>query len=341
MLLDNPNEYFLPNETERLNPGLKSAEETVMAKGEIDDMGSGFHHEALIYESQGQFLATAVPFLSAALAAGEPALVAVRRANAELLRAELGAEAERVGFVAIEEVGRNPARIVPLWRDFLAGRAGGPARGISEPVWPGREAAEIDECQRHEHLLNLAFPPGTRPSLLCSYDGSALPDEVLAGVFRSHRGVLRNGSRETSGSYRRGCDCYSGKLPRHPPDATTLPYDRSRLAVVRKRVKETAEQAGIGPRRAADLVAAASELAANSVAHGGGAGTMSIWREGNCLLIDFEDRGTIEEPLAGRLRPATDQRGGRGLWLANQLCDLVQIRSGALGTTVRVQAGIT
>ena len=311
-----------------------------MATGEFNiDTGRQFQHEALIYEGAEQFLAAAIPFLAAALAIGEPALVAVRRANAELLRAELGSDAEGVGFVAIEEVGRNPARIVPFWRDFLAGRAGRPARGISEPVWPGREAAEIDECQRHEHLLNLAFPPGTRPSLLCSYDGAALPDEVLAGVFHSHRAVLRDGSREPSDSYRRECDCYSGKLPRHPPDAVTLPYNRARLAAVRKRVKEAAEQTGIGPRRAADLVAAASELAANSVAHGGGTGTMYVWREGKNLLIDFEDRGTIEEPLAGRLHPAADQRGGRGLWLANQLCDLVQIRSGALGTTVRVQAG--
>jgi anti-sigma regulatory factor (Ser/Thr protein kinase) len=313
-----------------------------MAKGEVEiGTGPGFRHEALIYEDQPQFLAAAVPFLFAALATGEPAMVAVRQANAESLRAELGADAEGVGFVAIEEVGRNPARIVPFWRDFLAGQAGRPARGISEPVWPGREAAEIDECQRHEHLLNLALPPGARPSLLCSYDGSALPDEVLTAVSRSHHVVLRDGSREQSRSYRHECDCYSGKLPRHPPDATTLPYDRARLAAVRKRVKEAAEQVGIGPLRVADLVAAASELAANSVAHGGGAGTMSIWREGNYLLIDFEDRGTIEAPLAGRLHPTTDQRGGRGLWLANQLCDLVQVRSGTLGTTVRVQAGIT
>jgi anti-sigma regulatory factor (Ser/Thr protein kinase) len=297
-------------------------------------------HEALIYEDPGQFLAVAVPFLSAALAAGEPALVAVRQANAELLKAELGPDAQGPRFVSIEEVGRNPARIVSFWRDFLAGQAGRPARGISEPVWPGRGAAEIEECQRHEHLLNLAFPPGTPPSLLCSYDGSALPDEVLDGVFRSHRAVLRDGSRELSGSYRRESDCYSGTLPRHPVDAETLPYNRARLAAVRKRVKEAAEQIGIGPLRAADLVSAASELAANSVVHGGGTGTMSIWREGNYLLIDFEDRGTIEEPLAGRLHPAKDQGGGRGLWLANQLCDLVQIRSGARGTTVRVQAAV-
>ena len=30
--------------------------------------------------------------------------------------------------------------------------------------------------------------------------------------------------------------------------------------------------------------------------------------------------------------------GGRGVWLANQLCDLVQIRSGAAGTVVRLHA---
>ena len=304
-------------------------------------MGMGFQHEALIYADSAQFLAVAVPFLAAALEAGEPALVAVSEPNAKLLGRELGSAAHGLGFVAIEELGRNPARIVPFWRDFLD-RQGpdGRARGISEPVWPGREAAEIDECRRHEYLLNLAFPAGAGFSLLCAYDGSALADEVLASVSCSHQAVLRDGSREPSGNYLRECDCYGGKLPRHPAEAKVFAYDRARLSALRKRVRQAADGAGIEPRHAADLVAAASELAANSVAHGGGTGTMYVWREGDHLLIDFEDRGTIEEPLAGRLQPAASQRGGRGLWLANQLCDLVQIRSGALGTTVRVQAAV-
>jgi anti-sigma regulatory factor (Ser/Thr protein kinase) len=303
-------------------------------------MGPELQHEALVYAGDAQFLAVAVPFLAAALAAGEPALVAVRQANAELLRAELGPDAEGVGFVAIEDVGRNPARIVSFWRDFLAAGSGRPARGISEPIWPGREAAEIDECQRHEYLLNLAFPPGARSSLLCAYDESALAEGVLAAVSCSHQAVLRNGFRQPSSNYLRECDCYGGKLPRHPADAEVFTYDRFRLSALRKRVKRAAEGAGIGPNHAADLVAGGGGVAANRVAHGGGSGTMYLWREGDHLLIDFEDRGRIEEPLAGRLHPATDQSGGRGLWLANQLCDLVQIRSGALGTTVRVQAGV-
>jgi anti-sigma regulatory factor (Ser/Thr protein kinase) len=83
-------------------------------------------------------------------------------------------------------------------------------------------------------------------------------------------------------------------------------------------------------------VIAASELAANSVAHGGG--TLRTWQDDGRLLVEFEDGGAIAKPLAGRLRPEPTQEGGRGLWLANQLCDLVQIRSRPGRTTVRLRA---
>jgi anti-sigma regulatory factor (Ser/Thr protein kinase) len=35
--------------------------------------------------------------------------------------------------------------------------------------------------------------------------------------------------------------------------------------------------------------------------------------------------------------PEPGQLGGRGLWLANQLCDLVQIRCSPAGATVRLR----
>ena len=35
-------------------------------------------------------------------------------------------------------------------------------------------------------------------------------------------------------------------------------------------------------------------------------------------------------------QPVLDQPGGRGLWLANQLCDLVQVRTFELGNVVRI-----
>lgn len=297
---------------------------------------AGFQHQALIYEDPDDFLAGTMPFLQAALEAGEPALVAVRRPQAALLEEELGDDARRVQFATMEEVGRNPASIIPLWRDFVDESGGRSVRGIGEPVWPERGPAALEECQRHEALLNVAFAPGQAWSLLCPYDGASLSEEVLEKVGASHQHVCCDGRVEESADFNPDPDCFAGELP--PPAATpeVLDFGLTELSEVRRRVAAAAERAGMDPRGVADLVTATSELAANSVMHGGGTGTLRLWHENGALLAEVEDRGLIEEPLVGRLRPGVSQEGGRGLWLANQLCDLVQIRSGASGTVVRL-----
>jgi hypothetical protein len=48
----------------------------------------------------------------------------------------------------------------------------------------------------------------------------------------------------------------------------------------------------------------------------------------------------LEDPLIDRVRPAAHAAGRRGLWLANQLCDLVQIRTLPSGTVVRLHMRI-
>jgi anti-sigma regulatory factor (Ser/Thr protein kinase) len=298
----------------------------------------GFRHDALVYADAGDFLDGTVPFLRGALEAGEAALVAVSKANTALLEGELGADAAAVRFAEIEKLGRNPARIIPFWRKFLDQNEGRPVRGIGEPVWPGREPAEIDECERHESLLNVAFSPSPAWSLLCPYDGRAFGDELLERVAHSHGAVERGGVSRRSDEYVAGRDCFAGELPRRPAGAEVFEFDRAKLSEVRRQVERAAERAGLAAPDSADLVIAASELAANSVAHGGGAGTLRTWQESGRLLVEFEDGGSIEEPLAGRLRPRPTQEGGRGLWLANQLCELVQIRSAAGRTTVRLHA---
>jgi len=52
--------------------------------------------------------------------------------------------------------------------------------------------------------------------------------------------------------------------------------------------------------------------------------------------VEFSDSGRVTDPLAGRLMPTLEQTGGRGVYLVNQLCDLVQLRSSDHGTVVRV-----
>jgi len=306
--------------------------------GEMEQ--ASFRHEALIYGDEEDFLAGTVPFVRGALETGEPTLVAVGQANTALLEGELGAEATDVRFVDMEKLGRNPARIIPFWREFVDEHGGRAVRGIGEPVWPGRKFVEIDECQRHESLLNVAFGGTPAWSLLCPYDGGSLEDEVLEKVAGSHHLLACDGTEEESASFVAETNCFAGDLPGHPLDVAAFEFDRARLAEVRSRVERAAEHAGVPSQNAADLVVAASELTANSVLHGGGAGTCRVWREDNRLLVEVEDRGLIEEPLVGRQTPQPTQEGGRGLWLANQLCDLVQVRSGSHGTTVRLHMAI-
>ncbi|HEX7279369.1 MAG TPA: sensor histidine kinase [Solirubrobacterales bacterium] len=297
---------------------------------------AGFHHEALIYEGSDEYLAGTVPFLQAAVEAGEPALVAVGRFQRETLEGELGESAEGVRFSDMEKLGRNPAWMIPFWREFVNEAGGRPVRGIGEPVWAARSPAALNECQRHEALLNVAFATGQPWSLLCPYDAESLSTEVVDRIDCSHPHVRREGRVEKSDSFDFGPDTFAGELPPPAVDPETLAFGVAGLGEVRQRVTAAAEEAGMDPLAVADIVTATSELAANSVMHGGGGGTLRLWHEDSRLLVEVEDRGRIEEPLVGRLRPSISQEGGRGLWLANQLCDLVQIRSGDRGTTVRL-----
>ncbi len=298
-----------------------------------------FRHEALIYADDQEFLDGTVPFLHVALEAGESAAVAVSQTRTELLEDELGDDALEIYFADMEGLGRNPARIIPFWRQFVEDCRGRPARGIGEPVWPGREHHEIDECQRHESLLNVAFGGHPAWSLLCPYDGSALDDQVLDRIADSHQHVA-GGAAEAVSGYLDQIDCFAGEFPGRPPAMDAFAFARDGLPQVRRRVERAAALVGMPAESAADLVLASSELAANSIAHGGGTGTLRVWRDGGRLVVEVEDEGVIEEPLAGRVRPEQTQLSGRGLWLANQLCDLVQIRSGAHGTTVRLHAAL-
>jgi anti-sigma regulatory factor (Ser/Thr protein kinase) len=297
---------------------------------------AGFQHEALIYAGPEQYLAGTLPFLRAGFEAGQPVLVAVGPDQTALLQRELGADAELARFLDMREVGRNPAAIIPVWRDFVDASGGLPARGIGEPVWAARSAAALEECRRHEPLLNVAFESGPSWDLLCPYDGASLDDEVLAKVAHSHPVVSREGEREESVSFVSDPDCFAGDLPPPAADPEIFGFELAGLTEVRRRVAGAAERAGMGPGEVADFVTAAGELAANSIRHGGGSGTLRLWREEERLLAEVEDRGRIEEPLVGRTCPDLSREGGRGLWLANRLCDLVQIRSGEWGTTVRL-----
>jgi anti-sigma regulatory factor (Ser/Thr protein kinase) len=302
---------------------------------------AGFQHRALIYAGADEYLAGTLPLVKAALEAEEPVLVAVGPTQTEWLQRGLGGEAQRVRFLPMEEVGRNPALIISLWRDFVDEHAGRAVSGIGEPVWAGRSPAALEECHRHEALLNVAFAEDPDFTLLCPYDAASLPSHVLERIAVSHRHVDGEAGSGGSAEFDSALDCFAGELPPPAAEPETLDFGLTELARVRDRVTRAARRAGMDAQGVADLVTATSELAANSVMHGGGGGTLRLWRDEDTILVEVEDRGRIEDPLVGRRLPDITQEGGRGLWLANQLCDLVQIRSGDWGTAVRLHMPVS
>jgi anti-sigma regulatory factor (Ser/Thr protein kinase) len=253
----------------------------------------------------------------------------------------VGKDADRVQFRDMSEVGANPARIIPAWHAFVEAHAGQSRglRGIGEPIYPERTASELVESQRHEALLNAAFDGGADFWLLCPYNTQALNPSVLETAHRTHP-VIADGDGTSSSDLYPGVAAsvapYDKPLPEPSALRATLAFDARRLPAVRRLVSREAATAGLMTRSIADLVLAANEVATNSVRHGGAAGTLRIWRDGGVLVCEVRDGGRFEDPLADRRRPAPGRDGGRGLWLANQLCDLVQIRSCSSGTTVRL-----
>lgn len=109
---------------------------------------------------------------------------------------------------------------------------------------------------------------------------------------------------------------------------------------VRALVAASATAAGMSPDRTNDLVVAASELAANSILHGGGRGLASVWGEDGSILVEVADAGTITDPTVGRVRPDPVSEHGRGLYIANALADEVSIDSSATGTRIRLRMGV-
>lgn len=305
----------------------------------VGERADGFRHEALLYEGSVDLVEQGSRFIAEGLDAGEPTFVVIDAPTIGELGARIGRH-PLLTFADMTLVGANPARIIPVWQSFVDDFAPGRRlRGIGQPVWSGRTPQELVECERHESLLNLAFSGSANMWLICPYDVSSLDRPTIQGAERTHPSIFAQRGRRASAAFE-GIDAarssFDVPLPQAPADATALSFDGEGLSRVRTWAASRCFALGLSSDRTDDLVLAFGEITANSVRHGGGRGVLRMWADDGAIVCEVVDAGSITDPLAGRKRPTTDQRSGFGLWLANQLCDLVQIRTSPDGSVIRL-----
>src|ERR1700733_15169302 len=318
----------------------RSARTSESGQAVADIRDDSLRHVAFFYRDQAERLAQILGLVRAGLARGEPTLVALPGDETPLLAEQLDGEPGELRYADIGDVGRNPARLIPEVQAFIDKHADQRVLVIGEACWPGRSPAELREAARHEALMNLAFARSAA-TITCAYDATRLPPSAITDATWTHPEYLVSGQPVTAPDHRPawGLPCgiqshCSRPLPPPPARAESLAYDID-LAPVRRLVERHARGASLGPDRAADLVLAASEVAAHTLDHTSSGGTLRGWRDGDEILCQVHDQGWISDPLAGRVRRGPDGRG-HGLYLVNQVCDLVEVRTGPAGTTIRI-----
>ncbi len=110
-------------------------------------------------------------------------------------------------------------------------------------------------------------------------------------------------------------------------------FDQTSFAVTRRMVRDQTAAAGADEERATSFAYAVHEGLINAVMHGGGGGDLTLLREDDRRLIAVvEDRAPSEPFPIPTAPPSQLSPGGRGLWLASQLCDGLRVERGVRGT---------
>ena len=112
--------------------------------------------------------------------------------------------------------------------------------------------------------------------------------------------------------------------------------------MVRHEVSGRLAAAGLAGDRLHGFVLAVNEVVTNVVLHAGGQGRIVLWLAGGSAWCTVSDSGP-GIPARYLSRPAVPEAfevGGRGIWLAHQLCDEVTMATGPIGTTIGLRIGL-
>lgn len=113
------------------------------------------------------------------------------------------------------------------------------------------------------------------------------------------------------------------------------------LTELRQHVLHLAARAGLRARRAEDFAIAVNEAVTNAIRHAGGSGELAVIQDDERRLIaEVSDRGPGMPCCVTITLPPPNAPGGRGLYLAEELADHVEVHRRPAGTTVRLEMSI-
>lgn len=310
--------------------------------GDEDAMPRDVEHAALPYAGPADLAAWLMPPLAGALAADAPAVAVLDTPERAALRAALGADADRVEFPDPAQVHGVPAFTVAVRWARLGRRISVPgARALVVSQFLGDlPSFGPSHWPRLDIALDVAIA-GLPMTVLCP---CRLDAPALGRVRAAHpmeitaTGPLRNPA------YRPPLEAVLDH-PLPPPQDLGAPVSDERfgpdgLVGLRHRVAGLAATV-LGPERVADFVLAVSELASNTLEHGPGHGRLRLWagEPSGSVTAEVADTGRMDLPFAGIVAPPPGGARGRGLWLACELTDVLQVWSDDGGTVIRVTTG--
>jgi anti-sigma regulatory factor (Ser/Thr protein kinase) len=295
-------------------------------------------HTSLLYGSDRQYAAEAGDFLRDGLERGHRTLVMAPPSRTELLRSELGRDADEVTFVD------DSIAYVPQWNvyrvllDFAAVAPDVRSCVVAEQRLEHRTRAELVDYRRLESAINLVF--AEHPvDLLCPYD-TALPGDLLDIAVHSHDGLRTGGSVAVNPGFQDPLAVLMGlsAVTVPPVGAATLDCSRlSDIALVRRSVRARGARIGLARDVVADLELALTEVLTNALLHGSPPSLVHLYDEGGMWVCHVQDGGGLPmDLLSGVVPPAEPADHGYGLWLARQLVAAVDVGGDDSGTHVRL-----
>jgi anti-sigma regulatory factor (Ser/Thr protein kinase) len=280
------------------------------------------------YDSDQALPDLVVPRVRVALDEDRRVLLISPPAKLALLSEALGADAAHVDSRLSSAWYGHPHRMLAAYHEYTRGR---PTLVIGEPVWTGMSDLEIRQLIRYDSVINAALAPAPA-IMLCLYDRREVPDIVLQLNAMVHPFLLDAAGEAASSSFVQPHELVlngdRAPLPAPGPGAHTVRFTGRELKRLRQTVGDYARTAGMDRNLITSLVLSVSEIAANSVEHGAGFGTITMWLEGRELVCEIADPGgALDDPLPGYIPPEPESPRGYGLWISRQLCDRVELRT--------------